>query len=77
MLCQERIIMIPNKERISELRQSCPIEELRRKAKKARCKTNIWTCEEMDLSIVEGSNMLQTILSHSGISTNKSGGVVL
>jgi hypothetical protein len=42
-------------------RQSQPIEELRRKAEKARCKSNIWTQEELDLADVEADELHRAI----------------
>lgn len=42
--------MLDRELRIELYRRDQPIEELRRKADKARCKSNLWTMEELDLA---------------------------
>jgi hypothetical protein len=46
-------------ERIDSYRKSQPIQELRRKARKAYRKQNIWTEEERDLAYVEADEMMK------------------
>jgi hypothetical protein len=43
----------PRELAIQEKRRNQPIEELERKADKARCKSNIWTAEELDYVTVQ------------------------
>jgi hypothetical protein len=47
--------------RIELYRLDQPIEELRRKAEKARCKSNLWTQEELDLADAEASELHRQI----------------
>jgi hypothetical protein len=44
-------------DRIAAYRRKQPIEELKRKADKAICKSNLWTQEELDLAKVEAAEM--------------------
>jgi hypothetical protein len=49
--------MTETTQRIETARQSQPLSELRRKAEKARSRSNIWTQEEIDLAEVEAAEM--------------------
>jgi hypothetical protein len=46
-------------------RQDQPIEELRRKAEKARCRSNLWTQEELDLADKEAAELYRYFHPHS------------
>ena len=44
-------------ERIASYRQGQPLAELRRKAEKAVCRSNLWTQEELDLADAEATDL--------------------
>lgn len=47
--------------RIDEARQKQPIEELRRKARKARERANLWSQEELDLAKARARSFMRFI----------------
>lgn len=52
---------LPRSEVIEAARQRQPESELRRKALKARCRSNLWTQEEIDLAHFVGRDLCRKL----------------